>query len=71
MDDHILKRNGLLHDFIEEQMTEVKEVGSERKQFFDDLRYRRYWELKEEADGKKRWKHKEEIQIIFISLWTC
>ena len=47
---HIMKRNCLLHDGIEEQMTEVKGVGR-RRQLLDDLRNRRrYWELKEKAE---------------------
>ena len=51
---HILRRNRLLHDFIEVQM-EVKGVGRRRTQLLDDLRNRRkYWELKEEAgDGNE------------------
>ena len=40
---HILKRNCLLHDAIEGQMTEVKGVGRRiRRQLLDDLRNRRY-----------------------------
>ena len=43
----ILRRNCLLHDVIEGQMTEVKGVGRRRTQLLDDLRNRRrYWELK-------------------------
>ena len=52
---HILRKNCLLHDTIEEQMTEVKGVGR-RKLILDDLRNRRrYWKLKEEAEDQKRW----------------
>ena len=52
---HILRRNCLLHDAIEGQMTEVKGVGRIRTLLFDDLRNRRrYWELKEEAEDWKR-----------------
>jgi len=51
---HILRRNCLLHDAIEGQMMEVKGVGRRRTQFLDDLRNRRYWELKEEAEDQKR-----------------
>ena len=42
---HILRRNFLLHDAIEGQMTEVKGVGRRgRTQFLDNLRNRRrYW----------------------------
>jgi len=36
-------------------MIEVKGVGR-RTQLLDELRNRRYWELKEEAEDKKRWK---------------
>ena len=50
------KRNCLLRDAIEGQMTEVKEVGR-RTHFLNDLRIRRrYWELKEEAEDWRRWK---------------
>ena len=49
--DLIVRRNCLLHDTIEGQMTEVKGVGRRRRtQLLDDLRNRRrYWELKEEV----------------------
>jgi hypothetical protein len=54
---HILRRICLLHDSIEGQVTGVKEVGRRRTQVLDDLRNRRrYWELKEEAENRKRWK---------------
>ena len=54
---HILRRNFLLHDAIEGQMTEVKGVGRRRTQHLDDLRNRRrYCELKEEAENRKRWR---------------
>jgi hypothetical protein len=52
---HILRRNYLLHDAIEGQMTKVKGVGR-RKQFFDDLRNRRCWESKEKAEDRERWR---------------
>ena len=51
---HNLRRNCLLHDAIEGQMTEVKGVGRRRTQLLGDLRNRRYWELKEEAEDRKR-----------------
>ena len=56
---HILRRNCLLHDDIEGQMMEVKGVGRRRRrtQLLNDLRNkRRYWELKEEAEDRKRWR---------------
>jgi hypothetical protein len=40
-------------------MMEVKGVGRRRRrtQLLDDLRnMRRYWELKEEAEDRKRWR---------------
>jgi hypothetical protein len=38
-------------------MTEVKGVGRRRIQLLGDLRNRRrYWELKEEAEDRKRWR---------------
>ena len=46
-----------LHDAIEEEMTEVNAVRRRRRQLFDDLiNRRRYWELKEEAEDRNRWK---------------
>ena len=54
---HILRRNCLLHDTIEGQMTEVRGVGRRRTQLLDYFRNRRrYWELKEEAEDRKRWR---------------
>ena len=53
---HTLRRNCLLHDAIEGQMTEVKAVGRRRTQLLDDLRNERYWDLKEEAEDRNRWK---------------
>jgi hypothetical protein len=54
---HILRSNCLLHIVIEGQMTEVKGVGRRRTHLLDDLRNRRrYWELKEEAEDRKRWR---------------
>ena len=38
---HILRRNCLLHDASEGQMTEVKGAGGRRTQLLDDLRNRR------------------------------
>ena len=38
---HILRRNCLLHDAIERQITEVKGVGRRITQLLDDLRNRR------------------------------
>jgi hypothetical protein len=34
-------------------MIEVKGIGRRRMQLFDDLRNRRYWELREDAEGEK------------------
>ena len=53
-------------------MTEVKEVGRKKTQLLNDLRNRRrYWELKEEAEDKKKdgndslsIQHKEKIHIF-------
>ena len=66
----ILRRNYLLHDTIEGQMTEVKGVERRRTQLLNDLRNRRrYWELNEEAEDRKRWKQQfikrteEEIKV--------
>ena len=52
---HILRINCFFHDAIEGQMTQVKGVGRRRIQLLDDLRKRRrYWELKKEAESRKR-----------------
>ena len=52
-----MRRNCLLHDAIEGQMTEVKGVGRRRTQLFEDFKSsRRYLRLKEEAEVRKRWK---------------
>ena len=54
---HILRRNCFFHDAIEGQMTDVKGVGRRRTQLLDDLRNRRrYLELKEEAEDRKKWR---------------
>jgi hypothetical protein len=53
----ILRINCFLNDSTEGQMTEVKGVGRRKTQSLEDLRNRRrYWELKEEAEDRKRWK---------------
>ena len=64
---HILRRNCLLHDAIEGQVTEVKGVGRRRTQLLDDLRnMRRYWELKEEAEARKRWRDSLSIENEYL-----
>ena len=53
--DHILRKNSLLRNAIKGQMTEGKGVGRTRTQLLDDLRNRgKYWELKEEAEDRKK-----------------
>ena len=53
---HILRINCILHGAIQGQRTEVK-GGRRRTQLPDDLRNRRrYWELKEEAEDRERWR---------------
>ena len=45
----------LFHDVIEGKITEEKGVERRRSQLLDDLRKRkRYWELKEESEDRKR-----------------
>ena len=53
---HILRKNCLLLGAFEGQMMEVKGVGRRRTQLLDYLRNRSYWELKEEAEDRKRWR---------------
>ena len=73
---HILRRNCLLHDVIKGEMTEVKGVGR-RTQLLDELRNRRYWELKEEAEDQKKIEttvYQPNIRkkyITAVSPWTC
>ena len=66
---HTLRRNCLIHDAVEEQMTEVKILERSITQIRHGLgNRRRHWELKEEAeDGNdsSAIAPKEEIQIIF------
>ena len=51
---HIQRKNCLLHDAIEGQMTEMNGVRRRRKELFDDFRNRRkYWELKAEIEERK------------------
>ena len=47
-----MRRSCHLHDAFEGQMMEMKEIGRRRTQLLDDLRKRRYWELKEETEFK-------------------
>ena len=57
MDWSYCERKLPFYDVIEGQMTKVKGVGRRRIQLLDDLRNRRrYLELKEEAEDRKRWK---------------
>jgi hypothetical protein len=51
---HILRGICLIHVAIEGQMTEMKGVGRRRRN--DDLRKRRYWQLKEQVEDRNRWK---------------
>ena len=50
---YVLRRNCLLHDAIERQMTELKGAGRRRTQFFDDFGDRRYSKLKERSSRKR------------------
>ena len=64
---HILKINYLLHDAFEGQMTEVKGVGRRRTQLLDALRNRRkYWELKEEAEDRKKGDDSLSIEYKYL-----
>jgi hypothetical protein len=45
-----------LHDAIEGQMTEVKVAGRRRTHLVNDLRNKRYWELRKESEDRKLWK---------------
>ena len=68
---NILRRNCPLHDVIEGRMTEVRGVARRRTQLLDDLRDRRYWELKEEAEDRKKMEttvHQLNISFFHKSL---
>ena len=52
--DHILRINCLLRDDIEGHMTEVKGAGRRTHLLGYFRNKRRYWELKEEAEDRKR-----------------
>ena len=73
---HILRRNSLLHEEIEGQMTEVKGIGRRRrrKQLLADLLNRKiYWgikgkNLKIEKDENDSLSHEYEKEIQFIFL---
>ena len=73
---HILRKNCLLLDSIEGEVAEVKGVG--RRQLLDDLRSRRYWELKEIANDRKKGVqtgyHKntrKKFKLCSTSPWIC
>jgi hypothetical protein len=67
---HILRKNCLLHDVIEGQMTEEKGVGR-RTQLLDDLRNRRrYWKLKMETTVYHTIV-REKYKLSCTSPWTC
>ena len=66
---HNLRRNCLLRDATEGQMTEVKGVGSITTQLLDDIRNRRrYWELKEKVEDRERWRRQFINQTYCIVL---
>ena len=53
---HILRGNYLFHEDIERYIIAIIGVGS-RTQLLNDMRNRRrYWELKEGTEDRKRWK---------------
>ena len=70
---HIFRRNCLLHEDFEVQMTEMKGIGRRRiTQLFNDLRNRRrYWELKEEAEDRGGWRQQFINQTLGVNIWTC
>jgi hypothetical protein len=66
---HILRRNCLLHDAIEGQMTEEKRVGRRRTQLPVDLRkIRRVWELEDISIFHKSLNLLIKIIIIIIMI---
>ena len=72
--DPILRRNCLLHDVIEIQMTEAKRVGRRRTWFLDDLRNRkRYWEIKIEKNVETVYHTniRKKQKLFSLSPWIC
>ena len=63
---HIVRRNCLLYDAIEGQMMEVKGIGRRKTQLLYLRNRRRYRELKEKVEDRKKnsQSNKEEIQIF-------
>ena len=61
---HTLRRNFLLHDAIK-----AKRVGRRRTQLLDYLRNRRYWELNEEAEDRKRYKGQFITNLYFFLIF--
>ena len=57
---HILRRNCLLHNAFEGQMTDVKRLGRRRRirrQLLNAFSNRRiHWQLKVETEDRERWK---------------
>ena len=73
---HILRRNCLLRDVIQGHKTEVKGVRR-RTQLLDNLRNKRYWELKGKVKDPKRWKRqffhmniRKKYKLSSIRPWT-
>jgi hypothetical protein len=53
----MLRRNCLLKQIIEGKISGTRRRGRRRKQLLDDLKKaRRYWKLKEEAQGRTLWR---------------
>ena len=66
---HNLRRNCLLRDATEGQMTGV---GSRTTQLLDDIRNRRrYWELKEKVEDRKRWRRQFINQTYYLMVLYC
>ena len=61
--NNILRRKAtgfvIFQEEIERQITEVNGIGREYKiTVLDDFRNRKYWELKEEAEDREKWKRR-------------
>ena len=67
---HILRRNCLLYDAIEGQLTGLKGLVRRRTHFHDDLRDRRiHWELKQQAEDQQKLKLQFINYFLFIILF--
>ena len=65
-----MRRNSLIRDDIEGEMTEIKGLGSRKTQLLDDLRNRSiHLDIKEEVKDRKTWKAAYFIFFKYAAYW--